>query len=523
MPGRRLFARCSRWIGALMHAVRGFTAARAGNVAMMFGFAVIPITIAAGSAVDLSRAAVVKTRLGNALDAAALAVGGMQGLSDAEIRAAAQRFFDANFARDVNMGTPGDLTITTTERTITVSTCAQLDTLMMTIVNVSYLTICASSEITREFKGLEVVMALDTTGSMGDAGKMDALKQAANDLVSILFGTSNTSANLKIGVVPFAAAVRFDPQTAVNLGFLDTTGASSVARLNFDNNRFAWSIYTPLTGNQASHQLNSQRWRGCVEARPGNLEELDTAPTPGQPDTYWVPFFAPDGPNNPPSGQTPRGFPNNYISDGIAITAANWLQRLMNSAKYANVNNAGMHVGCEMQTVLPLTNSRTAITDKINALNPEGYTHIALGLAWGWRVISPTAPFTEGVAYNDPRTNKAIILMTDGVNTVPTNSSPLGSLYTAYGYLSQARLGTTNSGTAVTNMNSATARTCTNIKANNIRLYTILLMETNTTVRNLLRTCATTTAMFYESPSAAQLQTVFRAIAAELSNLRISR
>ena len=35
---------------------------------------------------------------------------------------------------------------------------------------------------------------------------------------------------------------------------------------------------------------------------------------------------------------------------------------------------------------------------------------------WGWRVISPGAPFTEGSAYNDDKFVKAIILLTDGEN-----------------------------------------------------------------------------------------------------------
>jgi hypothetical protein len=48
-----------------------------------------------------------------------------------------------------------------------------------------------------------------------------------------------------------------------------------------------------------------------------------------------------------------------------------------------------------------------------------GGTNQAEGLAWGWRVLSPSAPFTEGRPYNDPSdpVRKVIVLMTDGENT----------------------------------------------------------------------------------------------------------
>ena len=46
----------------------------------------------------------------------------------------------------------------------------------------------------------------------------------------------------------------------------------------------------------------------------------------------------------------------------------------------------------------------------------DGSTHVVLGATWGWRVLSPTAPYSEGAAYNDADTQKALILMTDGEN-----------------------------------------------------------------------------------------------------------
>lgn len=490
-----------------------------GNVAMMFGLAAIPFFAFGGLAVDFSRALMVKNRLGDALDATALAIGGQLGLSESEVTASANAYFRANFP-DSELGTVGDLRIDYQQAYVTISADATVDTLIMGLIGYHTMDVSAEVEVRREMKGLEVALVLDTTGSMSSGTKMPSLKAAANDLISILFGSQDYPDKLKVGIVPFAAAVKLDPATAVARGWIDTTGASSTARSYYSGGRYAYDIYAPLTGARQSHQMAaSRRWPGCVEARPGNLETTDTAPTAANPDSRWVPYLYPDEPDRDSSNRNTSL--NSYLTDS---STTNWQARLMHPGKYVNANSASYERGCKMQPILALTNNRSTITARINALNPDGYTHIPIGLAWGWRLLSPTEPFTEGVPYNDPETSKALILMTDGVNTIEgNNNGDLRSAYSAYGYLYSGRLGSTNSGTAVNNMNAQVTTLCNNIKAVNIRVYTILLEENNTTVRNLLRNCATNPSLFYDNVSASQLQQVFRVIGSDLSNLRLAR
>ena len=49
--------------------------------------------------------------------------------------------------------------------------------------------------------------------------------------------------------------------------------------------------------------------------------------------------------------------------------------------------------------ILPLTSTRQDIEDHVAALEPIGATNTAIGAIWGWRVVSPEAPFTEGEDY----------------------------------------------------------------------------------------------------------------------------
>lgn len=500
---------------SLLGRIGAFWRDRSGNVAMMFGLAAIPFFAFGGLAVDFSRAMMVKNRLGDALDATALAIGGQLGLSEEEVTASANAYFRANYPSG-ELGTVSNLNIQYEQAYVTISADATIDTLIVGLIGYPTMTVSSEVEVRREMKGLEVALVLDTTGSMSEGTKMPSLKQAANDLISILFGTSNFPEKVKVGIVPFAAAVKLDPAVAVAGGWIDTTGTSSIAKDYYDNNRFAYQLYAPLTGARQSYQMSSTRkWTGCTEARPNGLEATDTAPSASNPDSRWVAYLSPDEPDS-------GGYSNNYLSDVTSSTA--WETRLKYSAKYANANKADPYDGCGMQPVLPLTNDRAAIIARINALNPSGNTHIPIGLGWGWRLLSPTPPFTEGVAYNDPETSKALILMTDGVNTISTTqSSTVKSTYSAYGYLYKARLGTTNGSTVISNMNAQVTTLCNNIKAQNIRVYTILLEENDTTVRNLLRNCATDPSLFYDNVTAAQLQQVFRVIGADLSNLRLAR
>ena len=153
-----------------------------------------------------------------------------------------------------------------------------------------------------------------------------------------------------------------------------------------------------------------------------------------------------------------------------------------------------------------------------------GNTVIPAGLAWGWRLISPAAPFTEGVAYDNEDVIKAIVLLTDGQNMV---SGGMGthnrSQYSAYGFAQSGHIGATNGSQAEAVLNNKTAALCSNIKAQDIRLYTITFQVSSGSTQNLMRGCATEPAMYYNSPSNQDLETIFQDIAKGLSNLRISK
>ena len=154
-----------------------------------------------------------------------------------------------------------------------------------------------------------------------------------------------------------------------------------------------------------------------------------------------------------------------------------------------------------LTTLLPLTTNWTALNSKIDAMSPNGNTNVTIGLVWAWHSLTPGAPLSEAAA---PATDldKVIIILTDGQNTEAWKNS---------------------NNTKVTGSSTIDARTrlvCDNIKAANIKIYAIRVINGNA---SLLQQCATNPTMYYDVQNASQLNSVFGAIAQNLANLRLAK
>jgi Flp pilus assembly protein TadG len=148
-----------------------------------------------------------------------------------------------------------------------------------------------------------------------------------------------------------------------------------------------------------------------------------------------------------------------------------------------------------LASIAPLSTNFGALRSKISSMTPAGYTNVTIGVAWGHVMLSNQAPMTEAAAYGTANVDKIMIVLTDGDNT-------------------QNRWTTTSS-----QIDQRTQLACSAAKANNIRIYTIRVIEGNA---SLLRGCATSTSMYYNVTSAAQLNPVFAAIAQSIQNLRLT-
>ncbi len=300
-------------------------------------------------------------------------------------------------------------------------------------------------------------------------------------------------------------------------------------------------------------------WMGCVEVRPEPFDVTDTPPG-SDPNTQFVPFFWYDDADNYDSTMP---WLNNYLDDdiGLEIEAPAKLdtwETAMRSSIYkydgytvsTKIDESGSNIigpnrGCPAP-LLPLTTERDEIMDKIAGLTHRegGGTAIPVGLAWGWRTLSPGAPFTEGVAYDEPETKKIILLLTDGANAVlkrgedsdgvPIDEDVYGDM-TAYGYASSFGKGwlsrhyidpESDPGTPyfeqIRNYLDARTRTvCENIKnaddENPIEIFTVLIGDHDSRTEALLSDCATSEVTHYHNAAQiTQLSEAFGEVAGEI-------
>lgn len=153
-----------------------------------------------------------------------------------------------------------------------------------------------------------------------------------------------------------------------------------------------------------------------------------------------------------------------------------------------------------LPAALPLTEKWKDMHSLIDQMTPingsdGGNTNVTIGLVWAWHALTKGAPFGQA-SKPTPDLDKVIILLTDGENTANRWTSNTSAI------------------------DARTKAACTNVKAANIKLYTVRVIEGNKT---LLQDCASSPSMFYDVQQADDLNGAFSAISQKLSNLRLAK
>jgi hypothetical protein len=161
-----------------------------------------------------------------------------------------------------------------------------------------------------------------------------------------------------------------------------------------------------------------------------------------------------------------------------------------------------------LQQIMPLSYNWKALKATITAMQPTGGTYQAIGLAWAWQSLAQGAPMNAPVEDPNYTYSKAIILLSDGLNTEDR--------WPANGDGSQQFNGSIDARQQIM---------CDNIKAAGITIYTI---QVNTSsppdpTSSVLSYCASGSQNFYLLYSASQVVTAFNSIGTSLSKLRVAR
>jgi Mg-chelatase subunit ChlD len=499
-----------------------FAGDQRGNVGMIFAFAAVPMIGLLGGAVDMTRHHRYKAELLNAMDAAAIALAKRGAESDADADAFVNDYIAAMTGKilDDGMLHVASFNAVQIEGGWRVESDGSMDAAFLPVVGIGELPLDLSAEVRTSGRKYEIALALDNTGSMRNHGRIEALRDAAGDLVDNLYADPGAEDRVKMALVPFVTAVNIKTE-----GVFQSSWIEGSVDPDLDWN-FRRPDGEPVDRLELFDQMGVA-WKGCVEARRVDDED-DTLPDSAE--TRWVPYLWPDEPDD-------RGYGNDYLDDSAS---GGDRARLRHVGKYdsgekpVDTTSKGPNAACP-RAIVELTNDKERMHDEIELMKPHNEfggnnsgTNVAQGLMWAWRVLSPDEPFSQGVSYEDKETQKVLVLLSDGRNQVVSNDEVTESDYTSYGYLAEGRMGSTNNyRTAEKTIDAKIGRICEKIKGKGIRLYTILFQVDFEETQDIFRTCASTDEdgdpLYYYVPSAEALQTAFAEIGKDMTQIYLSR
>lgn len=264
---------------------------QSGNTMAIVAAAIIPLAGLIGGGLDMSRAYMVRTRMQQACDAAALAGRrSMTGatMSDAD-KAEAKKFFDFNFPQNtfgsstfvpVIRSNPSETT------TVEVSAVTTVPTTLMRIFGYETLDIAVDCNSRFDIGNTDVMLVLDTTGSMvqnqisdgkgGSVTRLAALQQAVKDFYDTLGPGSDTTGRIRYGFMPYSSTVNVGyslPASALVGGTNgDTWNYQTRRRVQqgYDNSTSA-TAWSKVSGSYSSSSTGQETsWYGCPSVPAGS-------------------------------------------------------------------------------------------------------------------------------------------------------------------------------------------------------------------------------------------------------------
>ncbi|MEJ2118173.1 MAG: pilus assembly protein, partial [Alphaproteobacteria bacterium] len=143
-----------------------------GNALLMFTAVLVPLLLIVAVGIDFSQVLVVKRQLTGGVDAAALTLGTLPALTDAEADTKAENYVRAHYNEAI--GTLKSVKATrSNDGIISVTAKAEIPMTFMRIAGYDKIDIEVSSQAFHKENKLEVVMVLDNSGSMGGTNMSD--------------------------------------------------------------------------------------------------------------------------------------------------------------------------------------------------------------------------------------------------------------------------------------------------------------------------------------------------------------
>ncbi len=419
---------------AIAKQARNFASDERGTIAVIFALCTFVLVMVTGLAIDVGRTYQANSKIGAAIDAAALASAKglrVNNLNNAEVTTLAQKYFDLNMK-----GAGGDIAkiesfavdIDRKKGSVGIKVAANVPMLFARVGGIETIALPKGAVAIFDSKDIEVGLQLDVTGSMGGR-KIADLKRATKNLLDVLIPDSPTGQKVRVGFAPFSAGVNAGPYLKA------------------------------VDGNRASSN-------SCTYERLTSTNEKTDAAPVGL-DAFKI------------SADLPGAQP------------------------------------CPTAQIIPMTDNKSMLKSTVDSYSANGSTAGQLGASWAWYLLSPNwssiwPSSSTPAPYNDGRTLKTVLLMTDGV-------------YNTIGGLNKG-----DGSTEAVAASKLSVEICSGMKAKGVVVYTVGF-DLNSAgaykdrVVNTLTSCASEAAKFFRAENGDELETAFKAIAEDIVRLRLSK
>jgi Flp pilus assembly protein TadG len=446
----------------------------AGDVAIIFGLMATTLFMLIGGAVDLGRWLNARDHTMSAIDSAILAGGRTlqtrtPNQSTAQAQAAAvamaQRYYNQAVTSRIPVKAGSDtvsFSVVDNGTALLASGNAEISTPFMSFAGIKTLPLLnktgsdAQKAILAQDGNVEVAVMMDTSGSMNETTnsgntKMFDMRLAVKDLVDIVVADDQSKWSSRVALVPFSNEVRLP--AAWKNAIVAANAPTTVANTSSNNNAQPFQLITKTT-------------QVCVGERTGLQKYTDAAPGVGA-------YVA-----------------NIYNSSGnCAQTAA--------------------------EEVVPLSNNKTMLKARVDAMDYRGGTAGQIGTAWAYYMLSDKWSAMSGAWAPQAKLKKFAVLMTDGQFNYVYDSLGRG-------------VGDTTGANGAKSPTQAVAL-CTAMKADGILVYTIgFAVGSNSIAVNTLTACASDDPqnsgrkLFTNAADGNAVRAAFRSIGLEISKLRLS-
>jgi Flp pilus assembly protein TadG len=357
----------------LYRRARELRAANGANVTVTFALATIPMVGFVGAAVDYSHANSVKAAMQAAADSTALMLSkDAATLTTANLQTKANDYFKALFTRKEATGLTVAATYTTSGGSqVVINASSNVKANFMGLMGVNTMKVAVDSQVKWGNTKLRVALVLDTTGSMDDDGKIEALKSATKSLLTQLQNAAASPGDVYVSIIPFSKDVNVG-KSNYNATWIDWSEWNKVNG-DCNNNRYDESQVDCVAHGKTWTIDNHNTWNGCVTDR----------------------------------GNTSAPHSNNYDTNVTAPT----------TSITATLFTAEQYDNCSPK-VMALNYDWTAMKNLVDSFYPAGNTNQGIGIAHGWMSLVGGGPYPTPPV-EDPlyKYTKAVILMSDGLNT----------------------------------------------------------------------------------------------------------